>query len=87
MGRVTKARDTRIAHLQFLAKPIDNTLPSIAAFEELLDFAVGFHVFINGAFLQTNAHPILSDKYVATSLRAVLKLVGVDTVVTDFVAS
>jgi hypothetical protein len=82
MPLVTKARDTRIAHLQQAAS-IDN-LPSIAAFEELLKFGVCFHGFIKHAFLQTNPHPILSDKYVASSLCSVLKLVGVDNVVTEF---
>ena len=86
MRRVTKARNTRIAHLQQAspqAAPIED-LPSIAAFEELLAFAVGFHASVNRAFLQTNAHPILSDTYVANSLCKVLKLAGVDPVVTDF---
>ena len=82
MPRVTKARNTRIAHLQ--QGPTSPDLPSIAAFEELLAFAVKFHAFVNRAFLQTNAHPILSDTYVANSLCKVLKLAGVDPVVTDF---
>jgi hypothetical protein len=81
MRLVTKARDTRIAHLQEAA-PIDD-LPSIFAFEELLEFAVGFHAFVNRAFLQTNAHPILADTQVANSLRSILKLAGVDGVVMD----
>jgi hypothetical protein len=82
MRLVTKARDTRIAHLQ-QAAPLDD-LPSIWAFEQLLNFAVGFHAFVNRGFLQTNAHPILTDVRVADSLCAVLKLAGVDDVVTDF---
>ena len=82
MQRVTKARNTRIAHLQ-QAAPIDN-LPSISAFEELLDFAVGFHAFVSLAFLRTGAHPILTDRRISTSLSAVLRLAGVDDVATDF---
>lgn len=82
LGRVTKARNTRIAHLQ-QAAPIQD-LPSIAAFEELIEFAVHFHAFINRAFLQTNAHPILDDTYVANSLCTVLKLTGISNVVRDF---
>jgi hypothetical protein len=82
---VTKARNTRIAHLQ-QAAPIKN-LPSIAAFEELIAFAVHFHAFVNRAFLQTNAHPILTDRRVAHSLRTVLAMVGVKDVVTTFPAT
>jgi hypothetical protein len=82
MRLVRKARNTRIAHLQ-QAAPIDN-LPSVAAFEELLTFAVRFHAFVNRAFLQTTAHPILSDKRVSNSLAKVLKLSGVIEVAEDF---
>ena len=82
MRLVTRARNTRIAHLQQPGEV--RNLPSIRAFEELLDFAVGFQAFVNGAFLQTSAHPILTDMRVATSLCAVLKLSGVEDVVTDF---
>jgi HEPN superfamily AbiU2-like protein len=82
MRLVTKARNTRIAHLQ-QAAPIDN-LPSIAAFEELLEFAVRFHAFVNRAFLATSAHPILSDERVGNSLAKLLKLAGVNDVVHDF---
>ncbi len=82
MRLVTKARNTRIAHLQQPGAVSD--LPSIRAFEELLDFAVGFHAFVNRAFLQTHAHPIRTDKRVADSLCHLLKLAGVEDVVTDF---
>lgn len=82
MRLVTKARNTRIAHLQQLGGA--RSLPSIRAFEELHDFAVGFHAFVNRAFLHTNAHPISTDRQVESSLCSVLKLVGVDDVVTDF---
>jgi len=42
-------------------KIVDADLPSIAAFEELLTFAVAFHAFVNDGFLDTSSHPILND--------------------------
>lgn len=82
LREVDRARHTRIAHLQQDA-PAGN-LPSIAAFEDLLAFAVDFHSFVNEAFLNTHSHPILQDGTMAASLSAVLKEVGVSDVVSDF---
>ena len=81
---VDKVRNTRIAHLQQDA-PVGN-LPSIAAFEELLAFAVAFHSFVNEAFLSTGSHPILHDGTMSGSLSTVLKDVGVSNVVRDLTA-
>jgi hypothetical protein len=53
----------------------DGTLPSIAAFEELLAFAFEFHSFVDEAFLSTHPHPTLNDKQVESSLLHVLKMI------------
>lgn len=79
---VDRVRHTRIAHLQQDAPTGD--LPSIAAFEELLAFAVAFHAFVNDGFLSTNSHPILQDGRMSASLSTVLKDIGVPDVVRDF---
>jgi hypothetical protein len=55
----------------------DGTLPSIAAFEELLAFAFDFHSFVNEAFLSVHPHPTLNDKQVESGLLYVLKMIGV----------
>jgi hypothetical protein len=82
--RVIKGvRDTRLAHLQQHA-PMSVSLPSIAAFDELLAFAFEFHVFVNRAFLHVVAHPILEDRRIATSLLTLLKKTGVSEPVEKF---
>jgi hypothetical protein len=85
MARLTHARHTRIAHLQQDA-PIRD-LPSIAAFEHLLTFAVRFQSFINEAFLNTHSHPILQDGTMRASLTHLLQRTGIADVVSDFSAT
>lgn len=75
MSAIDRVRNTRLAHIQQMAP--DATLPSIAAFEELLAFAFDFHSFVNEAFLNAHAHPTLADKQVEGSLLQVLKMIGV----------
>jgi len=75
MGAIDRVRNTRLAHIQQLAP--EGNLPSIAAFEELLSFAFGFHSFINDAFLSVHSHPTLTDRQVETGLLGVLKMIGV----------
>jgi len=79
---VDKVRNTRIAHLQQGA-PV-SSLPSIAAFEDLLAFAVAFHSFVNEAFLNRVSHLILQDGTMSTSLSTVLREIGVTDVIQDF---
>ena len=55
----------------------EGTLPSLAAFEELLAFAFDFHSFVNEAFLSVHSHPTLDDRQVESSLLHVLKMIGV----------
>jgi hypothetical protein len=75
MHAIDRARNTRLAHIQQMAP--EGNLPSIAAFEELLSFAFGFHSFINEAFLNVHPHPTLTDKQVETGLLRTLKAIGV----------
>jgi len=82
LRKVYRARNTRIAHLQQDAPRRD--LPSIAAFEELLAFAVAFHAFINEGFLAASPHPILRDRQVANSFTRLLGATGLENVVRDF---
>jgi hypothetical protein len=82
LRRVTLARNTSIAHLQRNVSP--QSLPSIAAFRELLSFGVAFHKFINAALLSVGAHPILADRKVADSLAQLLQKSGLETLVRDF---
>ena len=77
MGAIDRVRNTRLAHIQRVAP--EATLPSIAAFEELLAFAFDFHSFVNEAFLSVHPHPTLNDKQIEGSLPQVLKMI----VVTD----
>jgi len=79
---VDAVRNTRIAHLQ--QDPPTGDLPSIAAFEELLTFAVAFHAFVNDGFLDTSSHPILNDARMSASLTSALENIGVSDVVHDF---
>jgi hypothetical protein len=79
---VDRVRITRIAHLQQDAPTGD--LPSIAAFEELLAFAVAFHAFVNDGFISTSSHPILTDGSMSVSLITVLKSIGISDVRRDF---
>jgi hypothetical protein len=75
MAVIDRVRNTRLAHIQQMAP--EAALPSIAAFEELLAFAFGFHSFVNEAFLNVHSHPTLTDTQVEGSLLQVLKMVGV----------
>ena len=75
MQVIDRVRNTRLAHIQQMAS--DGTLPSIAAFEELLAFAFDFHSFVNEAFLSVHPHPTLNDKQVESGLLHVLKMIGV----------
>ncbi len=75
MRVIDRVRNTRLAHIQQLAP--DGTLPSPAAFGELLAFAFDFHSFVNEAFLSVYPHPTLNDKQVESSLLHVLKMIGV----------
>lgn len=75
MQVIDRVRNTRLAHIQQMAP--GGTLPSIAAFEELLAFAFDFHSFVNEAFLSVHPHPTLNDKQVESSLLHVLKMIGV----------
>ena len=74
MQVIDRVRNTRLAHIQQMAP--DGTLPSIAAFQELLAFAFDFHAFVNEAFLSVHPHPTLNDKQVENSLLHVLKMIG-----------
>jgi hypothetical protein len=82
MQIIDRARNTVLAHMQQDA-PRGN-LPSIAAFEELLGFAFEFHAFVNAAFLNAAAHPILVYREVATSLLTLLRKTGVSEPVEKF---
>jgi hypothetical protein len=73
MRVIDRVRNTRLAHIEQMAP--DGTLPSIAAFEELLAFAFEFHSFVDEAFLSTHPHPTLNDKQVESSLLHVLKMI------------
>ena len=75
MRVIDRVRNARLAHIQQMAP--EGTLPSIAAFEELLAFAFDFHSFVNEAFLSVHPHSTLDDKQVEGSLLHVLKMVGV----------
>lgn len=75
MQVIDRVRNTRLAHVQQMAP--EGTLPSIAAFEELLAFAFDFHSFVNEAFLSVHSHPTLNDKQVEGSLLRVLEMTGV----------
>lgn len=75
MSAIDRVRNTRLAHIQQMAP--EGTLPSIAAFEDLLAFAFNFHSFVNEAFLSVHSHPTLNDQQVEGSLLRVLKMIGV----------
>ena len=75
MRVIDQVRNTRLTHIQQMAP--EATLPSIAAFEELLSFAFHFHSFINEAFLSAHAHPTLTDRQVEASLLRALAMMGV----------
>jgi hypothetical protein len=75
MRAIDRVRNTRLAHIQQMVP--EGNLPSIAAFEELLSFAFGFHSFINEAFLNVHPHPTLTDRQVETGLLSTLKAIGV----------
>jgi hypothetical protein len=75
MRAIDRVRNTRLAHIQQVAP--EGNLPSIAAFEELLSFAFGFHSFVNEAFLDVHPHPTLTDRQVETGLLRTLKAIGV----------
>lgn len=79
---IDRVRNTRLAHIEQDA-PV-STLPSIAAFEELLAFAVEFHAFVNEAFLSVHSHPILDDRQIESSLLSLLKKAGVTDPVSEF---
>lgn len=82
MQIIDHVRNSRLAHIEQDA-PV-STLPSIAAFEELLAFAVEFHSFVNEAFLSVHSHPILDDRSMESNLLGVLKKVGVSDPVSEF---
>jgi hypothetical protein len=75
MRAINRVRNTRLAHIQQMAP--EGNPPSIAAFEELLSFAFGFHSFVNEAFLDVHSHPTLTDRQVETRLLRTLKAIGV----------
>ena len=79
---INRVRNTRLAHIQQNA--LEGILPGIAAFEELLAFAVDFHAFVNESFLGVHPHPILNDKQVESSLLRLLKIIGVAEPVSQF---
>lgn len=83
MKDIDRIRNTQLAHLQQNA-PTNGLLPSIAAFEELLAFAFEFHAFVNAAFLNVVAHPILIDRQIASSLLHLLKKIGVSDPISKF---
>src|SRR5437667_6033816 len=82
MKVIDRVRNTRLAHIQQEAP--DSTLPSVAAFEELLAFAFDFHSFVNEAFLSVHSHPTLNDKQVESSLLRLLEVIGVTDPVSQF---
>ncbi|MGH8646545.1 MAG: hypothetical protein ACREX4_19625 [Gammaproteobacteria bacterium] len=82
MQIIDRVRNTRLAHIEQDA-PV-STLPSIAAFEELLAFAFEFHSFVNEAFLSVHSHPILDDRQIESSLLSLLKKTGVSDPVSQF---
>jgi hypothetical protein len=75
MRVIDRVRNSRFAHIQQLAP--EGTLPSIAACEELLAFALDFHSFVNEAFLSVHSHPTRNDKQVESGLLRVLEMLGV----------
>ena len=75
MRAIDRVRNTRLAHIQQMVP--EGNLPGIAAFEELLSFAFGFHSFINEAFLNVHPHPTLTDRQVEAGLLSTLKAIGV----------
>lgn len=82
MQIIDRVRNTRLAHIEQDA-PV-SLLPSIAAFEELLAFAVEFHSFVNEAFLSVHSHPILDDRQIESSLLGLLKKLGVSDPFSQF---
>lgn len=82
MHVIDSVRNTRLAHAQQDAP--EGTLPSIAEFEKLLEFALSFHFFVNEAFLSVHPHPTLHDKQVEGSLLRLLKIIGVTDPVSQF---
>ena len=82
MQVIDRVRNTRLAHIQQNAP--NGTLPSIAAYEELLAFAFYFHSFVNEAFLSESSHPTLHDVQVEGSLLRLLKAIGVTDPVSQF---
>ena len=82
LKKIRTSRNTRLAHIQQNAP--SGILPSIAAFEDMLGFAVDFHSFVNEAFLSTHSHPILHDRWVEQSLLHLLEKIGVNNPVSGF---
>jgi hypothetical protein len=82
MRAINRVRNTKLAHSQ--QDTPTRTLPSIAAFQELLAFAFEFHVFVNEAFFNAQAYPILDDRHVAGSLLNLLRHAGMSGLVSKF---
>ena len=82
MKDIEWARNTQLAHMQ-QGVPM-SPLPPFPAFKELLDFALEFHAFVNAAFLDAVAHPILAYQEIASSLLTILKKLGVSDPVLQF---
>jgi hypothetical protein len=82
MRAINRVRNTKLAHSQ--QDTPTRTLPSIAAFQELLAFAFEFHAFVNAAFFNAQAHPILDDRQIAGSLLNLLRHAGMSGLVSKF---
>ena len=82
MRLIKSAWNTRLAHLQQLA--VARKRPSLTACEELLAFAFEFYAFVEEAFFNTQAHPILDDRQIAGSLLNLLRKAGMSGLVSKF---
>ena len=71
-------RFSRLAHLVQTNPKLN--LPSIAAFEELTQFAIELHRFVNEGFLNVVPHPILLDNSLKSGLTRILNKLGVSEV-------
>ena len=78
ISAIRKIRNTRLAHLA--AGPTTDVAPSIAAFEDLLEFPIDLYALLRDGFEGISTHKILQDNRLANSLTKILNLSGVENV-------
>ena len=82
ISRIRTIRNTRLAHLA--AVPSPDFMPSVAAFEALLQFAFDLYAAIRDGYENVSPHRILQDNRQINSLVKILNRSGVEDVKRKF---